>query len=51
MKNFAMMFNAAPLLCPFIVASNIFMLKKDITKMHCNNAELNIPNNAPLAIY
>ncbi len=51
MKNFAMAFIVAPLLCPFIVALDIFTLKKDITKMHCNNIGLNIPDNAPLAIY
>jgi len=39
-----------PLLCPFIKASDIFTLK-DTTKMHCNNTELNIPDNAPLAVY
>jgi hypothetical protein len=42
---------ATPLLCPFTIASDIFMLKKDIAKMHCNNARLNISNNAPLAVY
>jgi hypothetical protein len=41
----------APLLCPFTVALDIFMLKKDIAKTHCNNAELNIPDNTPMAIY
>jgi hypothetical protein len=40
----------APLLCPFTVVSNIFTLK-DTAKTHYNNAELNIPNNAPLAVY
>ncbi len=24
---------------------------KDTTKTHCSNAELNVPNNAPLAVY
>jgi hypothetical protein len=42
---------AAPLLCPFIVASNIFTLKKDTAKMHCNNARLNVLDNAPLVVY
>jgi hypothetical protein len=42
---------AAPLLCPFIVASAIFTLKKDTTKTHFNNTGLNILDNAPLAIY
>jgi hypothetical protein len=44
-----MAFDAALLLCPFIGASNIFTLKKDIAKMHCNNVGLNVLNNAPLA--
>ncbi len=26
-------------------------MKKDNAKTHCNNAELNVPNNAPLTIY
>jgi hypothetical protein len=46
-----MPFVTAPLLCPFIIALDIFTLKKDIAKMHCINTELNIPNNAPLAVY
>jgi hypothetical protein len=46
-----MAFDAAPLLCPFIVASDIFTLKKDIAKTHYNNTGLNVPNNAPLAVY
>jgi len=46
-----MAFVVALLLYPFIVASGIFMLKKDTTKMHYNNAGLNVPNNAPLAVY
>jgi len=46
-----MALNAASLLCLFTIASNIFTLKKDIAKMHCSNARLNIPNNAPLAVY
>jgi hypothetical protein len=41
----------ASLLCPFIVASYIVMLKKDITKTHYNNVTLNVPDNAPLAVY
>ncbi len=41
----------ALLLYPFSVASGIFMLKKDTTKMHYNNAGLNVPNNTPLAVY
>jgi hypothetical protein len=41
----------ASMLCPFIVALYIFTLKKDIANMHCNNAGLNVPDNAPLAVY
>jgi hypothetical protein len=41
----------APLLCPFTVVSDIFMLKKDTTKTHCINAKLNVLDNAPLAVY
>ncbi len=51
MKNFAMALVAAPLLCPFTVASNIFTLKKDNAKMHYSNTGLNVPNNAPLVVY
>jgi len=46
-----MVLNAAPLLCPFTIVSNIFTLKKDIAKMHYSNARLNVPDNAPLAVY
>jgi hypothetical protein len=46
-----MALDAAPLLCPFIVALDIFTLKKDIAKTHCNNVRLNVLNNAPLAAY
>jgi hypothetical protein len=46
-----MAFDVAPLLCPFIATLDIFMLKKDIAKQHCNNAKLNIPNNASLPVY
>jgi hypothetical protein len=46
-----MAFNVAPLLCPFTIALDIFMLKKDTAKMHYNNAGLNVLNNAPLAVY
>jgi hypothetical protein len=31
--------------------SNIFTLKKDIPKMHCNNVRFNITDNAPLVVY
>jgi hypothetical protein len=46
-----MALDAASLLCPFIVVSDIFTLKKDTAKTHCNNIELNVPNNAPLEVY
>jgi len=46
-----MVLNVAPLLCPFTIASDIFRLKKDPAKMHCSNAGLNVPDNAPLAVY
>jgi len=46
-----MAFVVTPLLCFFIVTLNIFTLKKDITKTHYNNVGLNVPNNAPLAVY
>jgi hypothetical protein len=37
-----MALDATSLLCPFTVASNIFMLKKDTAKQHCNNVGLNV---------
>jgi hypothetical protein len=46
-----MAFIAAPSLCPFILTSDIFTLKKDIAKTHFNNAGLNVPDNALLAVY
>jgi hypothetical protein len=46
-----MAFVAALLLCPFTITSNIFTLKKDTTKTHYNNVGLNVPDNAPLAVY
>jgi hypothetical protein len=46
-----MALDVALLLSPFIVASDIFMLKKDSAKLHCTNAWFNIPHNAPLAVY
>jgi hypothetical protein len=46
-----MAFIIAPLLCPFIVVSDIFALKKNIAKTHCKNAGFNVPDNAPLSIY
>jgi hypothetical protein len=42
---------AALLLCPFIVALNIFTLENNIAKTHYNKAELNVLDNAPLTIY
>jgi hypothetical protein len=46
-----MTLDAAPLLCLFIIASNIFTLKKDTTKMHCNNVRLSFPDNASMVVY
>jgi hypothetical protein len=46
-----MALDAAQLLCPFTVVSDIFTLKKDTTKTHYNNVGFNVPDNAPLAIY
>jgi hypothetical protein len=46
-----MVLDATLLLCPFIIASDIFTLKKDIAKTHYNNAGLNVLDNAPLAVY
>jgi hypothetical protein len=46
-----MALNAAPLLCPVTIVLDIFTLKKDTAKMHCSNAGLNLPNNAPLVVY
>ncbi len=46
-----MVLDVTSLLCPFTVASNIFMLKKDTSKQHYNNVRLNIPDNASLAVY
>jgi hypothetical protein len=34
----------------FALALDIFTLKKDTAKTHCNNAGLNVPDNAPLAV-
>jgi len=46
-----MALDATSLLCPFITSSDIFTLKKDIAKQHCDNTGLNVPNNASLADY
>jgi len=51
LKNFTMVLDVAPLLCPFTIVSNIFTLKKDTSKQHYNNIGLSVPNNASLAIY
>ncbi len=51
MKNFAMALVATLLLCPFIVVSDIFTLRKDTAKTHYNNTRLNILDNAPLIVY
>jgi hypothetical protein len=46
-----MVFDTTPLMCPFNVESDIFTLKKDTSKMHYNNARLNVPDNASLVVY
>jgi len=46
-----MALDVAPLLCPFIIALDIFMMSKDIAKQHCNNGGFNVPDNAPLVVY
>jgi hypothetical protein len=46
-----MALNATLLLCHFTAALDIFMLKKDTTKQHCDNAKLNVPDNASLVVY
>jgi hypothetical protein len=46
-----MVLGVAPLLCPFIIVLGIFTLKKNIAKTHYKNVGLNIPNNAPMAVY
>jgi hypothetical protein len=48
---FVMALATAPLLCPFIVALDIFTLKKDTAKTHCINVGFNVVHNAPLAAY
>jgi hypothetical protein len=50
LKNSAMALVAAPLLCPFTIVSDIFMLK-DIAKTYYNNVGFNVRDNAPLAVY
>ncbi len=39
------------LMCPFTIASDIFTLKKNIVEMHYNNAKLNVPDNAHVAVF
>jgi hypothetical protein len=46
-----MALDVTPLLCPFTIALDIFMLRKDTTKQHYNNARLNILDNASLVVY
>jgi hypothetical protein len=46
-----MALDVALLLCPLTVASDIFTLRKDTAKTHCNNVRLNVLDIAPLAIY
>jgi hypothetical protein len=50
-RTTAMALNDAPLLCLFIIVSDIFMFEKDTPKTHSNNTGHNVPDNAPLAIY
>ncbi len=50
-EKFHNAFDAAPLLCLLTIASNIFTLKKDTVKTHCNNAGFNVLDNAPLVVY
>ncbi len=51
MKNFAMVLDVTPLLCPFSTMLDIFTLRKDTAKQHCNNVGFNFPNNASLVVY
>jgi hypothetical protein len=46
-----MVLNVARLLCPFTIVLDIFTLRKDTAKQHYNNARLNVPDNASLAVY
>jgi hypothetical protein len=46
-----MVLDAASLLCPFTTASDIFALKKDIAKQYRDNAKLNVPDDASMAVY
>jgi hypothetical protein len=46
-----MVLDVAPLLCPFTTTLDIFTLRKDTTKQHYNNIELNVPDNASLVVY
>jgi len=45
-----MALDVASLLCSFIVVLDIFTLK-DTTKQHCNNARLNVLDNASQPVY
>ncbi len=46
-----MALDVTSLLCPFTIVSDIFTLRKDTAKQHCNNARFNVPDNASLAVY
>ncbi|CAK9236962.1 unnamed protein product [Sphagnum troendelagicum] len=46
-----MVLDAASLLCPFTVVSDIFVLKKDTAKQYHDNARFNVLNNASMAVY
>ncbi|CAK9263191.1 unnamed protein product [Sphagnum jensenii] len=39
------------LFCPFTIALDIFTLRKDTAKQHCNNVGLNVLDNASLVVY
>jgi hypothetical protein len=41
----------APLLCPFIIALDIFTLKTNIAKTDCNNVRFNVLDNTPSVVY
>ncbi len=51
MKKFAMVLDVTSLLCLFTTTSDIFTLRKDAAKQHCNNVGFNIPDNASLVVF
>jgi hypothetical protein len=46
-----MALDVALLLCSCTTVSDIFTLKKDTAKQHCNNVGLNVLDNASLPVY